>query len=205
VLAATGRGDHRYTVTTIITTVHWSFRETGSMDPRRRNSFDPTASTTETGGMLGVYTSGKVELPFVRSGESLFRPMQYTFSGPKNLNQQPRLGSRNTLPRVFVDSMPQRGGKLETTRAVTRHVSMDEQALRKEAHDLDVTVWVGKSGIDAVVGELSDQLDERDLVKVRFHRSAVGGTSTEDVAADLAEAASAELIETRGNTAVYYR
>jgi RNA-binding protein len=82
---------------------------------------------------------------------------------------------------------------------------MDEQALRKEAHDLDVTVWVGKSGIDAVVGELSDQLDERDLVKVRFHRSARGGTSTEDIAADLAEAASADLIETRGNTAVYYR
>ncbi len=82
---------------------------------------------------------------------------------------------------------------------------MDKQALRKEAHDLDVTVWVGKSGVDAVVGELSDQLDERDLVKVKFHRSARGGTSTEGVAADLAEAANAELIETRGNTGVYYR
>ncbi|MFB6228650.1 MAG: YhbY family RNA-binding protein [Halobacteriales archaeon] len=82
---------------------------------------------------------------------------------------------------------------------------MDEQALRKEAHDLDVTVWVGKAGTDAVVGELSDQLAERDLVKAKFHRSARGGSSMEKAAANLAEATGADLIETRGNTAVYYR
>jgi len=82
---------------------------------------------------------------------------------------------------------------------------MDEQALRKEAHDLDVTVWVGKRGIDPVVEELSDQLDERNLVKAKFLRSARAGDSTEEVAADLAEATDADLIETRGNTAVYHR
>jgi len=81
---------------------------------------------------------------------------------------------------------------------------MDDQTLRKEAHDLDVTLWVGKSGIDAVAGELSEQLAERGLVKAKFLRSARGGTSTEAVAADLAEATGADLIETRGNTAVYY-
>jgi RNA-binding protein len=82
---------------------------------------------------------------------------------------------------------------------------MDEQALRKEAHGLDVTLWVGKGGIDAVVEELSDQLTQRDLVKAKFHRSARGGSSTDAVATDLAEAAGADLIETRGNTAVYHR
>jgi len=82
---------------------------------------------------------------------------------------------------------------------------MDEQALRKEAHDLDVTVWVGKRGIDPVVEELSDQLDERNLVKAKFLRSARAGDSTEEVAADLAKATDADLIETRGNTAVYHR
>ncbi|OYR55777.1 RNA-binding protein, partial [Halorubrum halodurans] len=30
---------------------------------------------------------------------------------------------------------------------------MTDQELRKEAHDLDVTVWVGKGGIEAVVDE----------------------------------------------------
>lgn len=82
---------------------------------------------------------------------------------------------------------------------------MDEQALRKEAHDLDVTVWVGKGGIESVVDELADQLAERNLVKTKFLRSARAGDTTENVATDLARAVGADLIETRGNTAVYYR
>ena len=81
---------------------------------------------------------------------------------------------------------------------------MTDQQLRKEAHDLDVTVWVGKSGIEAVVDELSDQLDDRKLVKAKFLRAARGGTSTDELAAELAEAVDADLIETRGNTAVFH-
>ena len=81
--------------------------------------------------------------------------------------------------------------------------SKDE--LRKRAHDLDVTVWVGKSGIGAVVDELDDQLSDRDLVKVKFLRSARGGTTTDELAADLAERVSAEVIETRGHTGVLHR
>ncbi|MFB6102819.1 MAG: YhbY family RNA-binding protein [Haloplanus sp.] len=82
---------------------------------------------------------------------------------------------------------------------------MDTQALRKRAHDLDVTVWVGKSGVDAVVDELGDQLDDRDLVKVKFLRSARGGTDVESLAATLADRTDADVVETRGNTAVLYR
>lgn len=82
---------------------------------------------------------------------------------------------------------------------------MDHDELRKEAHDADVSVWVGKGGVEAVTEELSDQLGERELVKVKFLRAARGGTSTDELAAELAEAAGAELFETRGNTAVYLR
>lgn len=82
---------------------------------------------------------------------------------------------------------------------------MDTQALRKRAHDLDVTVWVGKSGLDAVVGECGDQLKDRELVKVKFLRSARGGTDVESLAADLAAQTDASVVETRGNTAVLYR
>jgi len=82
---------------------------------------------------------------------------------------------------------------------------MDEQELRKRAHDLDVTVWVGKAGVEAVVDELDDQLADRDLVKVKFHRSARGGTTVDDLAADLTDRVDADLIETRGNTAVVHR
>ena len=81
---------------------------------------------------------------------------------------------------------------------------MSDQQLRKEAHDLDVTVWVGKSGVDAVVDELADQRDDRKLVKAKFLRAARGGTSTDELADELAEAVNADLIETRGNTAVFH-
>ncbi|NHX36030.1 MULTISPECIES: YhbY family RNA-binding protein [Halolamina] len=78
------------------------------------------------------------------------------------------------------------------------------EELRKQAHDLDVTVWVGKSGIDAVVDELGDQLADRELVKVKFLRSARGTDDAAELAADLADRVDAEVIETRGHTAVLH-
>ena len=75
--------------------------------------------------------------------------------------------------------------------------------LATKAHEADVTVWVGKAGIESVVEELSDQLDDRDVVKVKFLRSARGGDETADLAADLAERTGAEVVDVRGNTAVY--
>ncbi len=82
---------------------------------------------------------------------------------------------------------------------------MDNQELKRRAHDLDVTVWVGKSGVDAVVDELDDQLTDRDLVKVKFLRAARAGSSTDEKAADLAERVNADLVDTRGHTAVLHR
>ncbi|SEV97907.1 YhbY family RNA-binding protein [Natrinema salifodinae] len=82
---------------------------------------------------------------------------------------------------------------------------MDQQELKRRAHDLDVTVWVGKSGIESVVDELDDQLTNRDLVKVKFLRAARAGSSTDEKAADLADRVNADLIDTRGHTAVLHR
>ena len=82
---------------------------------------------------------------------------------------------------------------------------MTDRPPRERAHDVDVTVWVGKAGIDAVVDELSDQLDDRELVKTKFLRAARGGTTTEELAADLADRVGAEVVGTRGHTAVFLR
>lgn len=84
-------------------------------------------------------------------------------------------------------------------------MDIDKQELTKRAHDLDVTVWVGKSGLESVVDELGDQLSNTNLVKVKFLRAARAGSSTEEKAADLADRVNAELVETRGHTAVLYR
>ncbi|WP_435318119.1 YhbY family RNA-binding protein [Haloarchaeobius sp. TZWSO28] len=80
---------------------------------------------------------------------------------------------------------------------------MSNEELRREAHELDVTVWVGKGGIDAVVDELNDQLQGNQMVKVKFLRAARGGTSTEELAEELEGLVNAELFDVRGNTAVY--
>jgi RNA-binding protein len=82
---------------------------------------------------------------------------------------------------------------------------MTDQDLRSRAHDLDVTVWVGKGGVGAVVDELDGQLRDRDLVKVKFLRAARGGTDAEELAADLAERVGAEVVDVRGHTGVLHR
>jgi RNA-binding protein len=82
---------------------------------------------------------------------------------------------------------------------------MSDSDRRQQIHETDVTVWVGKHGIESVVEELNDQLGEREFVKVKFLRAARGGTTTEELAEDLAERVNATLVRTRGHTAVYER
>jgi len=72
-------------------------------------------------------------------------------------------------------------------------------------HELDATVRVGKRGVEAVVDELVDQLDNEQFVKAKFLRAARGRTETEELAADLADRAGAEMVDVRGHTAVFER
>jgi RNA-binding protein len=82
---------------------------------------------------------------------------------------------------------------------------MSDASREQRIHDLDVTVWVGKNGIDPVVDELDDQLGETQLVKVKFLRAARGGTTTDELAEELADRTGADLVRTRGHTAVFER
>ena len=82
---------------------------------------------------------------------------------------------------------------------------MNDTSRRERIHNLDVTVWVGKHGIEAVVDELNDQLKQREFVKVKFHRAARAGTDTETLAEELAERVNASVVEARGHTAVLER
>lgn len=82
---------------------------------------------------------------------------------------------------------------------------MTDADLRERAHDVDVTVWVGKGGTDPVADELDDQLGDRDLVKAKFLRAARGGTDVDTLADELAERTGAAVVETRGNTATFHR
>ncbi len=70
---------------------------------------------------------------------------------------------------------------------------------------LEPTLHVGKAGIEGVVEELKIQLKGRKLVKVRFLRTAFIAGDKKELMQKLADLSSSELVETRGNTAVYSR
>lgn len=80
---------------------------------------------------------------------------------------------------------------------------MADTDVQREIHDLDATLRVGKHGVESVADELATQLDNSDLVKVKFLRASRGGTTSAELADELAEQAGAELVQTRGHTAVY--
>lgn len=82
---------------------------------------------------------------------------------------------------------------------------MTDQTREQRIHNLDVTLWVGKRGIGAVTEELDEQLDDREFVKVKFHRAARTDGDAEELATELAERTNAGIVESRGHTAVIER
>ncbi|MEF8979261.1 MAG: YhbY family RNA-binding protein [Haloarculaceae archaeon] len=82
---------------------------------------------------------------------------------------------------------------------------MTDMTREQRIHELDATLRVGKRGIDAVTDELDGQLDDSEFVKVKFLRAARGGADVDTLAADLAEAVGATVVQTRGHTAVVER
>ena len=76
----------------------------------------------------------------------------------------------------------------------------------KKAASLKPAIQIGKEGItDSVIEELKRQLKDKKLVKVKFLRSALEEKDREESAEDLRNKTGAELIEIRGNTAVFYK
>lgn len=76
---------------------------------------------------------------------------------------------------------------------------------RIDSSALEPTLHVGKSGIERVSEELKTQLKSRELVKVKFLKTAFIEEDRREVMRKLAELSGSELIEVRGNTAVYRR
>ncbi len=82
---------------------------------------------------------------------------------------------------------------------------MNRQEHRKSATALPPVIQVGKSGTSAVAEELRTQLKKGGLVKVKFLKSAFFEGDRHELAKKLADTTGSELIEVRGNTAVFRR
>lgn len=78
--------------------------------------------------------------------------------------------------------------------------------LRGEMAEEQPTIWMGKKGVtQEVIEEVSKQLDQDEVVKVRVLKSALQTSKREVLASLIAEKTGSELIEVRGNTFVVYR
>jgi RNA-binding protein len=44
---------------------------------------------------------------------------------------------------------------------------MSKENLRKLSHSTEVTIWIGKGGIENIIAEMDQQLKERRVVKVK--------------------------------------
>ncbi len=82
---------------------------------------------------------------------------------------------------------------------------MNRQRLKRDATHLHAVLHIGKAGIENVVEELKKQLKMKKMVKVKFLRTALAEKNKHELACELAKRTASELIEVRGNTAVYHR
>jgi RNA-binding protein len=82
---------------------------------------------------------------------------------------------------------------------------MNKQKSKAEGTSLDITIHIGKSGIEPVVEELKNQLKIKKIVKVKFLKTAITEKGKHELSEELANLTDSELIEVRGNTAIFCR
>ncbi len=78
--------------------------------------------------------------------------------------------------------------------------------LRGQAAHMEAATHVGKNGITpSLVEEVTRQLKDNKLIKVKLLKSAVEETPREELAKALAEKTRSELVEVKGNTVVLFK
>ena len=83
--------------------------------------------------------------------------------------------------------------------------SKERARLRAEANTLDPIFQIGKEGItDAVIAQLEDTFNTRELFKIKVHLETSPETPKE-LAAKIAEATRCEIIQVIGGTIVVFR
>ncbi|MGI6732103.1 MAG: ribosome assembly RNA-binding protein YhbY [Anaerovoracaceae bacterium] len=82
--------------------------------------------------------------------------------------------------------------------------SKQRSYLKGLAHDLEPTVYIGKSGLtENILKEMETGLESRELVKVKLQDSCE--LSPKDVANQIAEALNAEFVQAIGRKFTLYR
>ncbi len=78
--------------------------------------------------------------------------------------------------------------------------------LRLEAKALQPVLSIGKNGItQGIIAQLADELERKQLVKIRFLRSFLEGRDKKEAAAELASFTKSQVVELVGHVLVLYR
>ncbi|MBN2726942.1 ribosome assembly RNA-binding protein YhbY [Candidatus Mcinerneyibacteriota bacterium] len=76
--------------------------------------------------------------------------------------------------------------------------------LEKEAHEMTPTAFIGKNGMTAtVVHAVIENIDKNELIKIKIQKDAP--VEKREVAAELAEAAGAEVVRLIGGTIILFK
>ena len=80
-----------------------------------------------------------------------------------------------------------------------------KRRIKRELSAEKPTIWVGKQGAPQIVNEVSRQLDQKEMVKVKILKSALKSEIAKNVASKIAQETSSTLIDVRGHTFILYR
>ena len=83
---------------------------------------------------------------------------------------------------------------------------MEKKDLKIRGMELKATVQVGKNGLNpSIEKEIDEQLDKRDLIKVKMLQSMGPSSYWKEDIISLAERLSAQVVEIKGGTILLYR
>ena len=78
--------------------------------------------------------------------------------------------------------------------------------LKKEIQDLKITVRIGFNGIkDTLINEIKDQLNSRNMIKLKANKGVLDVSSRKVFWEDLAKRTNSKVIKQIGNVAVFVR
>jgi RNA-binding protein len=78
--------------------------------------------------------------------------------------------------------------------------------IKRELSAEKPTIWIGKNGATKqVIGEISRQLEKKEMVKIKMLKSALGNKEAKAVASEIAQQTGASVIDVRGHTIILYK
>jgi RNA-binding protein len=85
-------------------------------------------------------------------------------------------------------------------------ISKMKRRIKSELSTEKPTLWIGKDGASQqILGEVSRQLEKREIVKIKILQTALGEEETKNIASKIAENTGSTLIDLRGHTIILYK